>query len=80
MVKVKFFGWAKDLAGTTHWQCEIPASIGVRDMWRLLTAAYPALAPHAATFALAVNREYAAADTSIAPDAEVAVIPPVSGG
>ncbi|WP_151735434.1 molybdopterin converting factor subunit 1 [Paenibacillus tengchongensis] len=45
-----------------------------------LSAAYPEAASQIQVSMVAVNREYATGDTQIAADAEVALIPPVSGG
>jgi molybdopterin converting factor subunit 1 len=80
MVRVKFFGWAKDLCGTAVWECNVEGTVTVDEMWNLICSSFPVLTPHRNSFALAVNREYALADTSVPSNAEVAVIPPVSGG
>lgn len=80
MATVKFFGWAKDLAGTAESTMDLPAEISTDGMWDVLIARYPSLASHRKSFMLAVNREYAAAGAVVRDDDEVAVIPPVSGG
>lgn len=46
----------------------------------LLSASYPEAAAQINVSMVAVDQEYAAGDTVITPGAEVALIPPVSGG
>ncbi|WP_238653295.1 molybdopterin converting factor subunit 1 [Paenibacillus piscarius] len=46
----------------------------------LLSVSYPEAAAQINVSMVAVNQEYAAEDTVITPGAEVALIPPVSGG
>jgi molybdopterin converting factor small subunit len=45
-----------------------------------LAAAVPAIAPLLARSAVAVGGRYAADETLVGPDDEIAIIPPVSGG
>jgi len=52
----------------------------VADLRRSLAAAYPALEPLLGRSAVARGDRYAAESEPIAPDDDVAVIPPVSGG
>ncbi len=76
---VRFFARAKDLAGVESLTlADSPGNVG--ELRRLLAERLPDLAPLLAKSALAVNNEFADDDTPIPPDAEIAVLPPVSGG
>ena len=76
---VRFFARAKDLAGVESLTlADSPANVG--ELRLLLAERLPDLAPLLAKSALAVNNEFADDDTPIPPDAEIAVLPPVSGG
>jgi molybdopterin converting factor subunit 1 len=78
--RVRLFARARDLAGAETVSVELPSGATVGDLRRALVRAVPALAGLLERSAVGVNAEYAADDTLIPPSAEVAVIPPVSGG
>lgn len=60
---------------------ELPWQHGTAaDLKAAVAAAVPAAAAVIANSAVAVDNRYVAADTAIPPMADVAVIPPVSGG
>ena len=76
---VRFFARARDLAGVESLTlADPPATVG--SLRRLLAEKLPALAPLLTKSALAVNSEFADDETPLPADAEVAVLPPVSGG
>jgi len=52
----------------------------VRELRSRLASACPAIEPLLARSAIAIGDRYAAEADAVLPDAEVAVIPPVSGG
>lgn len=52
----------------------------VADLRRAVAAACPAIGPLLARSAVAVGGRYAVADEPVNPGADVAIIPPVSGG
>jgi len=52
----------------------------VRELRSRLTSACPAIEPLLARSAVAIGDCYAAEADAVPPDAEVAIIPPVSGG
>lgn len=52
----------------------------VRDLLARVEAACPALAPLEGRVAVAVDARYAGLDARVTPEAEVALVPPVSGG
>ena len=79
-VAVHLFARAKDLAGADVVTVSLPEGATVAELRRSLAASYPALAkllPHAA---LAVNNDFAEDFSSVPLNAEVALLPPVSGG
>ena len=79
-VTVRLFARARDLAGAEALSVELPPGATVADLRRKLAGAVPALAGLLERSAIGVNEEYAADDTLIPAGAEVAIIPPVSGG
>jgi len=79
-LKVLFFAQARDRAGCAERALELPDGSRVADALAALRAAHPALEPLVPHLAVAVNGELAAADTAIPMDAELALLPPVSGG
>ena len=80
IVRVRLFARAKDLAGTDLVSVELPTNAIVADLRRRLAEQIPSLAPLLQRSALAVNQEFARDDQPLTDDAEVALLPPVSGG
>ena len=80
IVRVRLFARAKDLAGTDVVSVDVALNARVADLRRRLADHVPALAPLLARSALAVNEEFARDDQLLSPGAEVALLPPVSGG
>ncbi|HTS36279.1 MAG TPA: molybdenum cofactor biosynthesis protein MoaE [Candidatus Solibacter sp.] len=79
-VQVLFFGMLKDLAGKSAEVVELREGATARDLLAHYESQLPVLKNSFASLALAVNQQYAAADTLLHPDDEVALLPPVSGG
>lgn len=79
-MRILYFSRAAELAGYREetWACTKPLS--VEAFWQDLLARHPQLTPLRSACRLAVNQTYATSETMIPPDAEVALIPPVSGG
>ena len=81
IVRVKLFAVARQRAGQDLVEVEVPsAGATVADLRRAVVNRCPALAdvlPHAK---IAVNGDYAADASPLPANAEVALIPPVSGG
>jgi len=78
--RVKLFARARDLAGTDEVSVVLPDTATVADLRQALARAYPALAGLLERSALAVDNEFANDAQPVRPDAEVALLPPVSGG
>jgi molybdopterin converting factor small subunit len=74
------FAVARQLAGKASLELELPDSATVGDVKSRLAHACPALAPLLPRLMIAVDSEYADEDRRIPPTADLAVIPPVSGG
>ena len=77
---VLLFALAKDRAGRASIAVELPEASTVADLKAALARSCPALAHLLPTIRIAINSEYAPEDRSIPPGAELAAIPPVSGG
>ena len=79
-VTVRLFARLRELAGTAEWTCDVPAGATVADVWRVLAAHHPALAPFERSVSCAHNEEFAKRSATVADGDEVAFLPPVSGG
>ena len=79
-MKVRLFARAKDLAGADSIDVELSAGATVGDLRQRLAQAYPAIASLLERSALAVNDEFADDTLTLPVNAEVALLPPVSGG
>jgi molybdopterin converting factor subunit 1 len=79
-IPVCLFARARDLAGVDRVAVNLPDGATVGDLRRQLAAECPALAGLLNRCALAVNEEFADDALTLPPHAEVALLPPVSGG
>ncbi|MGA2019725.1 MAG: molybdenum cofactor biosynthesis protein MoaE [Candidatus Sulfotelmatobacter sp.] len=79
-VRVLFFGVLKDLAGKSGDTLELPEGATTGDVLARLESQIPSLKKALGSIAVAVNQQYAGADTKLKSDDEVALLPPVSGG
>lgn len=79
-VTVRLFALARQRVGRPEIVLDLaePATVGA--LKRAIATSYPELAPLVPGLMIAVATEYADDDTVIPPGAEVAAIPPVSGG
>jgi molybdopterin converting factor subunit 1 len=78
--RVKLFAVARERAGCPFVDVELPASATVGQLRRALIGQFPSLAEVVPHVRFAIDSEYAADAASIPAAAEVAIIPPVSGG
>jgi molybdopterin converting factor subunit 1 len=78
--QVKLFARARDLAGAGVVSVTLPEGATVADLKRVLAREHPALAGLLPRCAVAVANEFASDEVVIAEGAEVAMLPPVSGG
>jgi molybdopterin synthase catalytic subunit len=79
-VRVLFFARARELAGLSEADLEIPSGTNVAAAVRHLAEAFPGLASYLQVCRLAVDEELADSGDPIREGAVLAVIPPVSGG
>lgn len=75
---VLLFARARDLVGADRIEIADAATVG--ELRERLEAGYPRLSGLLKASAFALNDEYADDAAPIPPDAEVALLPPVSGG
>jgi molybdopterin converting factor small subunit len=79
-VEVKLFALAKQLARCDTIQVDLPPGADVADLRRAIGQHFPDLAQLVRHALFAVNAEYADEDSPLPGGAEIACIPPVSGG
>jgi molybdopterin converting factor subunit 1 len=80
LVRVRLFAVARERAGRPVVEVELADEATVGDLTRALAERVPDLAAIMPSARFAVDSEYADDSTPIAPGAELALIPPVSGG
>jgi molybdopterin converting factor subunit 1 len=79
-LKVRLFAAAKEWAKASAIELDVPGGATAADVRFALVVRVPQLAQFGPQLRLAINAEYADDATAISPDADVACIPPVSGG
>jgi MoaE-MoaD fusion protein len=79
-VRVLFFGMLKDLAGKASDTLDLDQGASVADLLAHYETQIPRLRESLSSLAVAVNQEYASAETKLKSNDEVAILPPVSGG
>lgn len=79
-LEVRLFAQARDLAGGERVQVDLPAESTVADLRGELAARFPDLSPLAPSLLIAIGVDYAAEQTVLKPEDDVACFPPVSGG
>jgi MoaE-MoaD fusion protein len=79
-VQVRLFATLKDRAGQGRIIVEVKEPATVQSLTEAIAAAYPALAPALPVALVAVNKSFAAPDTAVQAQDDVAIFPPVSGG
>jgi molybdopterin synthase catalytic subunit/molybdopterin synthase sulfur carrier subunit len=79
-VRIRLFAISAQLAGADMIELELDENARVGDLRRALAHVAPGLRPLVPQFMFAVNSQYATDETPLPPSAEIACIPPVSGG
>jgi molybdopterin converting factor subunit 1 len=79
-VRVRLFARARDLAGVDTMTVTLPAGATVAELRRRLAEQQPRLTELLGRSALAINEEFAEESATVPAGAEVALLPPVSGG
>ncbi len=80
IVQVKLFAVAKEIAGADSIEIEVAEDATIADLRARCAAKHPDLSVVLQHAMFAVNTDYADDQTQLSPNAEVACIPPVSGG
>jgi molybdopterin synthase catalytic subunit len=79
-IRLLAFASAGDALGTTEMDIEMPEGSRIADLRARLDADHPKLQPLWPRLAVAVNGRVVTPDELLTPGAEVALLPPVSGG
>ncbi len=79
-IRLLAFASAGDALGTGEMELELPAGSRLADLRQRLDRDHPALGPLWPRLAVAVDGRIAPPDTPLSEGAEVALLPPVSGG
>ncbi len=79
-VRVRLFAAARQAAGQDVVQVEIPEGATVADLRDQLALQVPPLSGLLRHMMFAIDAQYVPLDAVLPPDADVACIPPVSGG
>lgn len=77
---VRLFAALADRLGGRRIQVELPEGATGHDLLESIATEHPDAAALLVTCRIAVNREFSDPATEIPADAEIALIPPVSGG
>lgn len=75
-----FFGRVRELAGLAEDAAELPAGSTLADLFDHYAQRFPQLAGFRASLVASRNQEFAAWNTPLSPNDEIAFLPPVSGG
>lgn len=79
-VEVKLFAVAKQLAGSETISVEVPAGTNVRELREAIDEQHAELRDVVQRAMIAIDAEYVSNDAIVPEHAEIALIPPVSGG
>lgn len=79
-IQVVMFAVAKDMIGEKSVEVELSDSATIKDLKQALVERYPMLKDIVKRSAISLDHEYAVDDSTLTKDAEIALIPPVSGG
>jgi molybdopterin converting factor subunit 1 len=79
-IRVKLFAVAKQKAGQDEIEFDLPPGSTIAALRAAIAEQHPPLADVLRHARLAVDSEYATDAITITPSAEIAIIPPVSGG
>lgn len=79
-VRVLAFARVAEVLGWTRREMEVPEGSASSDLWKLLAAGAPDLVPLADSTRIARNGRVVKNAEVLAPDDEIALLPPVGGG
>ena len=79
-IQIKLFATLKDKVGSNKITVSVAEPATVATLLEAVAAAYPALAESLPIAVVSVNKSFAAEETAVSPNDEIALFPPVSGG
>lgn len=79
-IRVKLFAAAQETIGQEEITAELDDPANIAQLRLRLSQDFPELAPLITKSMFAIDNQYAQEDSSLSENAEVACIPPVSGG
>jgi molybdopterin synthase catalytic subunit/molybdopterin converting factor small subunit len=79
-VRVVYLGMLREYSGKGTEILELNPGARISDLWSQVVEKYPKFGNFQSSIAVAINQEYAAQNAEITEGAEVAFLPPVSGG
>jgi molybdopterin converting factor subunit 1 len=79
-VTVRLFAMLRERAGTGEIPLEMPDDASVGDVWQRLRREHPRLHEYEGPVRFALDQRYVDIEEPLLDNAEVALIPPVSGG
>lgn len=79
-IRIRFFAIARERAGVSELMMDLADGSTVSDAAEMIRRRFPDLREVLPRCALALNRDYAPAETKLHENDELAIIPPVSGG
>jgi molybdopterin synthase sulfur carrier subunit len=79
-LRLRFFASLRERAGTSETTIEVEGPITVEALWQRLRRDVPGLAGYSGPLRFAVDQTYVDNQETLQDNAEVAFIPPVSGG
>ena len=79
-VTVRYFAGHRDITGRSSEAFQLDDGATVAQLWAVLIAQYPSIAPYAGRVLYAVNEEFSDLSQVLRDGDDVAFIPPVSGG
>ena len=79
-VRLLLFAVLRDIAGKSEAELSLAEGTRAADVWQSMRQQYPTLSGYLQPPMIAINEEYADADTPLKDGDELAFIPPVAGG
>jgi len=79
-VRVRLFAALREIVGQDEVELELAPGTTVNGLWEKLVSRNERLSAYAKSINFAVNHDFVSRETELAPDDEVAFLPPVSGG
>lgn len=79
-INIIMFAVAREIVGESSVELELPDNSTIRQLKNALVDRYPDLQEIVDRSAFSINQEYANDEQEVPDDAEIGMIPPVSGG